>query len=62
MDVLEVELVFRGIVRWIRRKKGASTSDGLCALRSVSALSSGSGVKSENSDSDSEPAVQVGEA
>lgn len=60
MDVLEVELVFRGIVRWIRRKKGAS--DGLCALRSVtvSALSSGSGVKSENSDS--EPAVQVGEA
>lgn len=60
MDVLEVELVFRGIVRWIRRKKGAS--DGLCALRSVSALSSGSGVKSENSDSESEPAVQVGEA
>lgn len=36
MDVLEVELVFRGIVRWIRRKKGAS--DGLCALRSGSAL------------------------
>lgn len=58
MDVLEVELVFRGIVRWIRRKEGAS--DGLCALRSVSALSSGSGVKSENSDS--EPAAQVGEA
>lgn len=60
MDVLEVELVFRGIERWIRRKKGAS--DGLCARRSGSALSSGSGVKSENSDSESEPTVQVGEA
>lgn len=60
MDVLEVELVFRGIERWIRRKKGAS--DGLCALRSGpgSALPAASGVKSENSDS--EPAVQVGEA
>lgn len=58
MDVLEVELVFCGIVRWIRRKKGAS--DGLCALRSGSALPATSGVKSENSDS--EPAAQVGEA
>lgn len=58
MDVLEVELVFRGIERWIRRKKGAS--DGLCAPRSVSALPATPGVKSENSDS--EPAAQVGEA
>lgn len=29
--------------------------DGLCALRSVSALPAASGVKSENSDSESEP-------